>query len=148
MAADRIPLCIPWKTDAHKTFALQMCALLTYMYVASILYRSLKRLLSCLLFLILFQVMLNLWCNRQSLLHPERQNSNIQFTIFTVICLSSMWLAGACLAWNSPFTWLAHAGWSSGPPSTSSMQLVYVGVEGEEPVLMPLTCTSPKGTLP
>ena len=40
-----------------------------------------------------------------------KKKSRIQYTILTVICLSSMWLAGVCLAWNSPFTWLAtHIG--------------------------------------
>ena len=35
-----------------------------------------------------------------------------------------------------------------GGRSQCSMQPVYVGVEGEEPVLRPITSTSPKGTLP
>ena len=78
-----------------------------------ILYRSLKRLLSCLLHLILFQVMLNQWCGIKTeptsiIAEMSKQQHPVYCTCYNL--LSSMWLAGACLAWNSPFTWLAQLG--------------------------------------
>ena len=85
--------------------------------MASILYKSLKRLLSYLLPLILFQVMLNLWCKDRACYIVECQNSNIQFTILTVIFYLH---AGAYLSWNSPFP-LASPASSRSSTSTSSM---------------------------
>ena len=68
-------------------------------------------------------------CKDRACYIAECQNSNIQFTILTVICLSHV----TCWRLSSlefPLHLASCPGWSSGPTSSPSMQPVYVGVEG------------------